>query len=445
MRKPRALAIGAAVLALGAYASADAFDVVPGILTTRPPLASPQPYPTLSVPTTTPVSPAAAPEPFSQAGALQERAEEFASSASALGPGVAVRILDVASGTVLADVAGDRAHATASSIKVATAVAALAELGPDTPVPTDVTFAGDTVTLVGHGDLRLTPAILAQLAADTHDSLAAAGVNEVRLAVDDTAFTGATFSPGWGDLDRPWVQPIVALAVNSGRSQGTNEDADPPLAVGEIFAAELREAGTTVREVTRASSPDDAEVLTSWQGTSVGDVVTHTLKHSDNTTAEALGRIVAIHRGHPGTFEGARTAVTEALADVGFDTTGLHLADTCGLDSATRAPARLLADLARAAALGEPAALGPGIAGLPIAGLDGTLKTRLPDSAGLVRAKTGTLVTAVSLTGIAEAGKGRMLAFSILADKVERGAYRQARAELDAFVTSLTRTEESGD
>lgn len=61
---------------------------------------------------------------------------------------------------------------------------------------------------------------------------------------------------------------------------------------------------------------------------------------------------------------------------------------------------------------------------LPIAGVDGTLRTRMKDTAAAnnVRAKTGTLSSASSLGGYVTTAAGEKLAFSIMVNNYPRGA-----------------------
>ncbi len=439
MKKATSLLLsGALVLSLGGYATADAFDVVPGVLTLAPRGAKPVDYPRPLPPAASAVNRPSL-QPDESAGSLQQLVDDFAAGSRALGGRIAVMIRDVPSGTVLAERDADTAYTTASSVKILPAAAALAALGPDQPLATRVMFDGSgTVSLVGGGNMRLTTAEVQRLADQTAAGLSAAGFKRVAVRVDDSLFTGPVWAPGWGDLDRPWIQPVQALGINSGKTDGSRADADPAIAAGRVFSKALTEAGIEVSGTARGKAGAEDVLLASHEAESVADLVSHTLKASDNTTSEATARLVAIARGEAGTFDAGRAAVLAQLADAGFGVEGTTLADSCGLDSATKVSARLLTDIVEAAASGKNPELAPLISALPVAHLDGTLRTRLDGAAGLVRAKTGTLVTAISLSGVLESD-GRQFAFSILAPEVEEGAYKQARGELDAFISSLAK------
>ena len=77
------------------------------------------------------------------------------------------------------------------------------------------------------------------------------------------------------------------------------------------------------------------------------------------------------------------------------------------------------------------------IAALPIAGVDGTLKSRMKGTpaAGNVRAKTGTLRWANSISGFVTTAAGEHLVFSLMLNRYYE--LRPARGDLDTIVVLL--------
>lgn len=101
----------------------------------------------------------------------------------------------------------------ASTIKIATAVAALTALGPDHRIPTTVVAAPDAegITLVGGGDATLERAGLARLADRTARALRDRGITKVRLAYDTSLYQGPALHPIGRNGN---LAPISALMVD---------------------------------------------------------------------------------------------------------------------------------------------------------------------------------------------------------------------------------------
>ena len=76
---------------------------------------------------------------------------------------------------------------------------------------------------------------------------------------------------------------------------------------------------------------------------------------------------------------------------------------------------------------------------LPIAGVDGTLRNRMrgTPAAGNVRAKTGTLRWANSLSGHVTTAAGERLIFSIMLNRYAAGSHPPARNEIDKIAVML--------
>jgi D-alanyl-D-alanine carboxypeptidase len=76
------------------------------------------------------------------------------------------------------------------------------------------------------------------------------------------------------------------------------------------------------------------------------------------------------------------------------------------------------------------------MASLPIGGRDGTLASRMRDSASTVRAKTGHLRRVSSLSGVVPSANGDLWVFSVLVNGA-RGSPLDVDAAIDTFVAAL--------
>ncbi|MFC4556220.1 D-alanyl-D-alanine carboxypeptidase/D-alanyl-D-alanine-endopeptidase [Georgenia faecalis] len=438
----------AAVVLLAGYAAADAYDVVPGVLTTAEPVPDPAPYPTptyRAAPLTLTTPDPAAPRP--DPAALAALTDELLAD-ERIGPSAGVLVVDALTGERLVDVEADVPRTPASSVKVLGALAALDALGPDHVLTTQVVAGGPgEVVLVGGGDILLAAgagdegavvghAGLADLAEQTAAALA--GTGSVRVRLDDTLFTGPALNPGWGGIDLDFVMPIQPVAVETGLDPAGGYLPDPALAAAQTFAAALAAQGVAVDgAVERAAAPAGAQVLATVESAPVEDIVAHTLRVSDNSLSEVLARLVAVSDGGEGSTDGAIAAVLDHLAGFGIDVSGVSLADTSGLLVENVVPPAVLADVVTTAL--DP--VHPQLraaADLPVAGLEGTLARRFAGpAAGVLQAKTGTLTTAVSLTGAVLDADGRLLVLSVVADDVPFGGASAAREAVDEWATAL--------
>ncbi|MFF5448872.1 D-alanyl-D-alanine carboxypeptidase/D-alanyl-D-alanine-endopeptidase [Streptomyces sp. NPDC012888] len=374
----------------------------------------------------------------------------------ALGDLSTASVVDTASGRVLFEAGARRPMTPASTIKIATAAAALSALGPEHRIATTV-VPGPVpggIVLVGGGDPSLTarkkaPAgsggSLVALAADTAEALKAAGTTAVTLGYDDSLYSGPAVHPIGIDNDN--IAPVSALTADQGRpddsfSGPVDRSKDPARDATRAFAALLREHGVTVTGTpARAKAPAGATPLAATHSTPLAGLVERMLTHSDNDIAEALARQTALASGQPAGFEGAEKAVAARLAALGLDLSGSRFADGSGLNRADKVSAGLLtALLAKAADPAQPR-LRPVLTGLPVAGFSGTLRARnAADSpaAGLVRAKTGTLTQVNSLAGTVVTPSGRLLSFAFLASgSTDPGAAEKA---LDALASAVATT-----
>ncbi|MFE9564064.1 D-alanyl-D-alanine carboxypeptidase/D-alanyl-D-alanine-endopeptidase [Streptomyces sp. NPDC006487] len=395
--------------------------------------------------------PAAAAEPGALAAALRPLLAD-----PALGTVRSASVIDTATGKVLYEAGARQPMTPASTVKIATAAASLAALGPDHRIRTTVTpgSAPGRIVLVGGGDPSLTarkkaPAgsggSLVALAADTAQALKASGTDSVALGYDDSLYTGPVLHPIG---ENPNLAPVTALTADEGRPDASfsgpvKRSPDPSRDTARAFAALLKERGVKVTgEPARAKAATGAVPLATTFSPPLAGLVERMLTHSDNDIAEALARQTALASGAPAGFDGVAQAVGARLAALGVDTAGSRFADGSGLNRADKVSAGLLTALLAKAADPQHPELRPVLTGLPVAGFTGTLRTRNSGgspAAGLLRAKTGTLSGVNSLAGTVVDPTGRLLAFAFLtANTPEPGAAEKGLDKLAAAVATTS-------
>jgi D-alanyl-D-alanine carboxypeptidase/D-alanyl-D-alanine-endopeptidase (penicillin-binding protein 4) len=377
--------------------------------------------------------PATAPPP-----ALAAALATFAGAPGVAGNDVSVSVWVDGLGEVLT-LDPDRALAPASNQKLLTAMGALAVIGPDVRLATELrlTEVGDLVVEPG-GDATLSstgPHSLDALAAQVR----AAGVTTVAgsLLVDETIFDGARTASGWQDWQIPtYTGPMSAFMVDRNRWRGDAAFlADPALANADRLRAALAAAGVSVAGPTAyAAGPAAGTVVARLESPTVAELVTRMLQVSDNQVADLLVKRIGVAATGVGSVDAASTATNTALEPLCVPLVG-HTDDGSGLSRRDARSARELRTLVQVASRRAP--WWPVVAGgLPVAGRSGTLVSRLRGTAAEanVRAKTGTLIGGAALTGVGSTASGRAFAFSII---VNGPRAESSAGAIDALVAAV--------
>lgn len=461
------LAIGATssvlVLGLVGYGVADAADAIPSdlglpsLLTTAPAIDV-QPVPA-------PVAAAARqPAPTS---ALEDSAPVPTSVKAVIDPvlassrisGLGIEVRDALTDEILYAKDAAKGRTPASVTKVLTAAAAVEAIGPSTRFTTDVRFdaASSTLTLVGGGDVLLGTgasrpdainghAGLGTLAAQTAEALKGEKATSVTLVLDDSRYPGPDFNSGWvrSDIAKGEISPIHPIMVDTGYLAKTGwlrpRSAHPATDALAVFAKKLEADGITVTtgKAPAEGSASESPVIASAESATVSEIVEYALVHSDNVVAEVLGREVAIAAGQAGSLANAPKAVLATLA-TSADLGATHLEDTSGLTYANRIAPHDLTTLLQASVVADDGLSGL-IGSFPVGAVSGTLTERFTeakDTAGVVRAKTGSLSTVTSLAGGVRDVDGRYLVFALQVDGLKKGTVLDARKTVDDIVTGL--------
>jgi len=362
-----------------------------------------------------------------------------------LGGSVSVLVTEV-DGTVVYAHGASTPRLPASNMKIITAADALTALGPGHRFVTRVVrgAAAGSVVLVGGGDPLLSSAALRTLAARTATAARSAGWGGLQVSLDDTLFPAPTLGPGWpGGYVPDVVRRVRALQRDESYA------ADAAVDAVSYFTAQLRALGVPATYVGRAPARRGAAELARWTSATLAAQVAYMLQVSDNNVAETLYRQVAVARGVPATWAGARAAATALLASWGVPTAGLNLVDGSGVSRSDRVTNEALVGVLRRAldrAHPELGTLyyGPG---LPTSGVSGTLRggdgrfTTWPSvcAAGRIRAKTGTLHDVIALSGVTRGTDGLLKVFSVLVNsRPEQYPPLATRRAVDGLAATVT-------
>jgi D-alanyl-D-alanine carboxypeptidase/D-alanyl-D-alanine-endopeptidase (penicillin-binding protein 4) len=355
-----------------------------------------------------------------------------------------VEVLDATSGQTLFSKDEQQPARTASVMKVLTAAVALDVLGPDYRITTSVMVSPSEpgkIYLVGAGDVTLSrmPGNITSYYAKAPklDSLTkqiaswakASSFSISAVSVDSSLFGGEKeWHPTWSrlGLTSGYMAPVSALQIDAARLTSTRNPntwlaqrtSTPVKQAGDLFVASLNKMGiATGLKATAAKAPTDSVVIASVQSRPVSELVANMLRVSDNSIAEALGRVASIKSGLDGSMASLTPLYKKVLKARGLDVSKISVIDASGLSRLNQVPAALINDLLLLVnqGVGDYEALE---AGLPISGESGSLKSRFAtgskvETKGKVIAKTGYILTGYSLAGFLTAKDGTELIFTV--------------------------------
>ncbi len=402
---------------------------------------------------------------------------------------ISVHIRDLRTGHVLFDAFGDTPMIPASNQKLLTSSAALELLGPDYTFLTRVLRDDTALYLVGEGDPAVSLDDLRVLAGEVVEAVEPTGLT--RLVVDDSAFTHDRLAPGYDpggpglayeaessalSLGYNYVEVTVGVQAkqvvvatsprtraivvdNRGRigkrrtievsTRDRDGDTvvevrgtlpargpaavvrrrvhDPARVTGSVFAELVGElTASEPLPVVRGVVPAEAEPVAQHESATLLEILDLGLAYSNNFIAEQVLRTLAWRMtGEPGDWAAGQEILVDYWSALGNDPEQVVVENGSGLSRTGRLTTQGLVDLIAVATRGTGSGL---IDALPVAGEEGTLRSRLRLSGKRVRAKTGTLADTSGLSGVITAEDGTaLLAFSILINAIDV-------AELDARV-----------
>ena len=306
---------------------------------------------------------------------------------------------------------------TASTMKLLTAITALDVLGANYQYTTSLYYKGT----IEHGQLRgdlicrggMDPMFGRRDMQAFVRALKDKGVKSIRgrLVSDCSMKDAEKWGEGWcWDDDNPTLSPLLC----EGKADFVTQ-----------LLRELRSAGIGTGSVTTSSGslPSDAKLLCT-RSHSIDEVLQQMMKESDNLFAEATYYQVAASTGsRPASAKDARKVEAQLLEKIGLQSESYRLADGSGLSLYNYLSAEAQVTLLRYV-WQQPQLYNHLLPSLPVAGIDGTLKKRMIDTAaqGNVQAKTGTVTGVSALAGYLTAPNGHRLCFSIINQGIKRAA-----------------------
>lgn len=260
--------------------------------------------------------------------------------------------------------------------------------------------------------------------------LTVAGEKEARIRV--SLLPGSRQIALWGSIPLSGAIVLETVAVD-----------DPALFAACVLYDALARRGVAIRgrPVARHRSasedpwPVDGEVIAMRASPPLVEILQVIEKVSQNLHAELMLREVARVTRGAGTRESGLQELGSWLASIGVKPQEWRAEDGSGLSRNDEVSPRALTRLLLAMAASKNGAAWLSL--LPVGGEDGTLEHRLccvsdASAARQVRAKTGTLTRAVTLSGYADSRTRGRLAFSILINN-----FAAPQAEVRAWIDKL--------
>jgi D-alanyl-D-alanine carboxypeptidase/D-alanyl-D-alanine-endopeptidase (penicillin-binding protein 4) len=193
--------------------------------------------------------------------------------------------------------------------------------------------------------------------------------------------------------------------------------ADPEQWAGENLKAFLGQRNISVKgRILRGKTPTSAEKIVTFESKSLSMILADMNKFSNNYVAEMLTKNLAALSGEsPATLATGVKVIQKDLKDLGLDNNDVRIYNPSGFTRDNMLSAHGMGAVLKA--MQNDFRYFPTLLeSLPIAGVDGTLKKRMKNSAasGFVRAKTGYLDGVVTLAGYAGQKNGDIYRFAFL-------------------------------
>lgn len=321
---------------------------------------------------------------------------------------VGMIVYDLTADSILYKVNERQAMRPASTMKLVTAITALDRLGGSYQFRTQLYYTGTIENHTLNGDLYCVggfdPAFNNDDMRAFVESIQRMGVDTIRgrIVADKSMKDADLLGEGWcWDDDNPKLSPL---------SYGRD------IEFLERFVHELIDCDVVLDvRMTESRLPDDAFPICTRFHT-MDQILQRMMKKSDNFYAEAMFYQLGAATGHrPSTAKHSAQVVKQLIQKVGNGKNPYRVADGSGLSLYNYVTPELEMRLLRYAYRNSNIYQHL-LPSLPIAGVDGTLNTRMKGTFAEenVKAKTGTVTGISALAGYCTSANGHLLCFSII-------------------------------
>lgn len=388
-------------------------------------------------------------------GSTLDRLELASKEISKIGNRTGIYVYDLEVDSVVYSYKANVGYKPASNEKLLTSIAALSTLGKDYTFSTPVYYSGqicntsDTTRMLD-GDIYVVGGFDPMLSFDDAraiaDHIKALGINRISGYIyADVHQKDALLKKAHTTYERIQAGDselfITPLAMNRGRistempdnkSKSGTRVKHPETYFTRAIYELLREDGMEFDKRTPygRSNIDSLKVTKIWSiDRPIADVLDRMMKKSDNYYAECMMLQLGHNCNNPceWNYSNCVQTVKRVMGESGADLSTLIINDGSGLSHGNRVTPESVTRLL-IYAYRNPNIYEPLFESLPIAGVDGTLKSRMKDSKAEdnVRAKTGTISGVSTLSGYLKAANGHMLAFSIMNNNLRSPALGRA-------------------
>lgn len=227
---------------------------------------------------------------------------------------------------------------------------------------------------------------------------------------------GGVRSVDWGrehGNNNIFVSGEMALDAHQWRNQIAVWE--PTQLVQHVFHDALEELGVKVKgDLTLGATPEGAQLLAVKESMPLAEMFVPYMKDSKNTISENLTKTLGAELRGEGSWDAGLAVVEEYLVEAGLDTSVIQLRDGSGMSHLNKIPTEQMTKLLHHVKTEEW--FDVYYNSIPIAGVDGTLSSRMRGTAGdgNVVAKTGTITSKTSLSGYVTTQDNEEFTFSVI-------------------------------